>query len=351
MTTPLHLASFSFDIEDWYHSELIPDGKRHHGESVVRSGTELILDLLSRYRARGTFFILGQVVREHPDLVRRMAAEGHEIGCHGMDHRPLWSLDPAAFRRELRDFRAAVEGALGSFPVSGFRAPTFSLDGSTAWALDVLREEGYVYDSSVFPVRVRLYGVPRAPVGIYRPARDDLARHDPVGTLVEFPVAVSQWGPFRLPVGGGFYLRALPYGLLRLSFDRILLGRPFALYLHPREARPEGHRLRLDPVDGFITYLNLHTVVGKLERLLARYRFVPMREILEREGYLAPASGNGAGAARAEAPRAGVPRPDAPGGPGPGLGLGPGPGPALRAGAPRAGAPRAGAPAGRPPAQ
>ncbi|HEY6867692.1 MAG TPA: polysaccharide deacetylase family protein [Candidatus Eisenbacteria bacterium] len=291
---PAHLASFSFDIEDWFHSQLIPGPARAApGGSVVRAGTEHILDLLRRHRSRATFFVLGQVVREHPDLVRRMADEGHEIGCHGMDHAPLWDLEPDAFRRELHAFRAAVEGALGGFPVSGFRAPTFSLDRSTAWALDVLREEGYAYDSSVFPARVRMYGVAGAPVGIYRPARHDLARHDPNGTLVEFPVAVSEWGPFRLPVGGGFYLRALPYPLFRASLDRILRRRPFALYLHPREARPEGHRLPLDPVDGFITYVNLHSVAAKLERLFGRYAFVPMREILEREGHLetaAPAS-------------------------------------------------------------
>jgi polysaccharide deacetylase family protein (PEP-CTERM system associated) len=243
------------------------------------------------------------VVREHPDLVRRMVDEGHELGCHGMDHQPLWRLTPESFRRELRDFRATVEGTLGRFPVSGFRAPTFSLDRSTAWALEVLREEGYAYDSSIFPARVKMYGVAGAPVGIYRPALGDLARHDPHGTLVEFPVAVSEWGPFRLPVGGGFYLRALPFPLFRLSLDRILRRRPFALYLHPREAHPETHRLPLDPVDGFITYVNLHGVVGKIERLFARYRWATMREILEREGHLA------AGAAAA----AGVPRDAGPG--------------------------------------
>jgi polysaccharide deacetylase family protein (PEP-CTERM system associated) len=306
VSAPGHLASFSFDIEDWYHSQLIPGERRHgHGESVVRAGTELVLDLLARHRVRGTFFVLGEVVRDHPDLVRRLVDEGHELGCHGMGHEPLWNLDAASFRRELRDFRAAVEAALGAFPVSGFRAPTFSLDRTTAWALDVLREEGYAYDSSIFPARVKMYGVAGAPVGIYRPARADLARHDPEGTLVEFPVAVSEWGPFRLPVGGGFYLRALPFALFRASLDRILRHRPFALYLHPREARPEGRRLPLDPVDGFITYVNLHTVVGKIERLLARYAFAPMREILEREGHLAPRAGrNGGVGAVAAAPAA-----------------------------------------------
>lgn len=284
-----HLAAFSFDIEDWYHSQLLPAGRRHaHGESVVREGTERILDRLRAHGIRATFFVLGEVVRDHPDLVRRMLDEGHELGCHGWDHTPIWDLTPASFRGQLRAFRDEVERVTGGFPVSGFRAPTFSVDARTAWALDVLREEGYAYDSSVFPARVRMYGVPRAPVGIYRPSREDLARHDPAGTLVEFPVAVAEWGPLRVPVGGGFYLRALPFPIFRASLDHILGRRPFSLYLHPREVSPESQRLPLDPVDGFITYVNLDGVVQKLERLFPRYTWRPMREILEREGYLAP---------------------------------------------------------------
>jgi polysaccharide deacetylase family protein (PEP-CTERM system associated) len=284
-----HLAAFSFDIEDWYHSQLIPTGSRADANgSVVRAGTERILEQLRRHGVRATFFVLGEVIRDHPDLIRHMVAEGHEIGCHGMHHRPLWESNPQAFREELREFRAIAREHLGEVPVTGFRAPTFSLDRRTAWALEVLREEGFHYDSSIFPAKVKMYGVAEAPVGIYRPSRDDLAKHDPRAPLVEFPVAIARWGPLRLPVGGGFYLRALPFGMFRWSLDHILRTRPFALYLHPREASPEERRLPLDPVDGFITYVNLHTVVEKLERLYPRYQWVPMREILEREGHLTP---------------------------------------------------------------
>jgi polysaccharide deacetylase family protein (PEP-CTERM system associated) len=282
-----HSASLSFDVEDWHHSELLVAGRPvPEGSSVVRRGTEMILDLLRRHGARATFFVLGDVIRDYPDLVRRMLEERHELGCHGMSHRTLWKSSPNLFRAELDEFRAVTERAIGSFPVSGFRAPTFSLDRRTAWALDVLRERGYAYDSSVFPAKVKMYGVPEAPVGIYRPAAGDLARHDPGGAIVEFPVAVDPIGPFRLPVGGGFYLRALPFALFRGSLDRILRKRPLSLYLHPREVAPEDVRFDLHPVNGFITYVNLHTVPAKLERLLQRYRFIPMREILEAEGHL-----------------------------------------------------------------
>jgi polysaccharide deacetylase family protein (PEP-CTERM system associated) len=282
-----HVATFSFDIEDWYHSQLIPRGaRRTHGTSVVRSGTEIILDILARHAVHGTFFVLGDVIREHPDIVRRMLAEGHELGCHGMDHQPLWHLTPESFRQQLKEFRGVVEETLGHFPVVGFRAPTFSLDRSTAWALDVLREEGYRYDSSVFPAKVMMYGIPHAPVGIYRPARDDLSQHDPGGDLVEFPVAVHRLGRLRVPVGGGFYLRLLPFWMFRRSLDQILERRPLALYLHPRECAPEGLHLRLNPVNALITYVNLHTVRPKLEGLFQRYQWVTMRQALEREGHL-----------------------------------------------------------------
>jgi polysaccharide deacetylase family protein (PEP-CTERM system associated) len=281
-----HRAAFSFDIEDWHHSELHRVGDARPEESIVERGTEAILDLLARHGWRSTFFVLGDVVRAHPGLIRRMVDEGHELACHGMSHRPVWRADPASFRAELREFRAAVEGVLGSFPVIGFRAPTFSIDRSNAWALDVLRSEGYRYDSSVFPMKVKLYGTPGAPVGIYRPSREDLREHDPRGELVEFPVAIAEFQGVRFPVGGGFYLRALPLWVFRAGLDFILRHRPFVLYLHPREVAPEARRLPLDPVNGFITYVNLHTVMTKLERLFERYEWTTMREILEKEGWL-----------------------------------------------------------------
>ena len=282
-----HRAAFSFDIEDWHHSELHRAPATRPEESIVERGTSAILDVLARHGWRSTFFVLGDVVRSHPALIRRMVAEGHELACHGMSHRPLWRATPEAFRGELREFRGAVEEVLGSFPVIGFRAPTFSIDRSNTWALDVLRAEGYRYDSSIFPMKVKMYGTPGAPVGIYRPAREDLRRHDPRGELVEFPVAIAEVQGFRFPVGGGFYLRALPLWVFRAGLDFILRHRPFVLYLHPRELAPEAQRLPLDPVNGFITYVNLHTVMAKLEHLFARYQWTTMREILESEGWLA----------------------------------------------------------------
>jgi polysaccharide deacetylase family protein (PEP-CTERM system associated) len=284
-----HAAAFSFDIEDWFHSEFVPARERGaYADSIVERGTSRILDLLRGSGSRATFFVLGDVVREHPGLLRRIADDGHEVASHGMDHRPLWRLDRDAFARQLDEFRRLVEGVLGHFPVIGYRAPSFSLDHSTAWALDVLREQGYAYDSSIFPARVKLYGVPDAPVGIYRPARDDLTRHDPEGRMVEFPVAVCAAGPLRLPVAGGFYLRALPFSLFRVALASIQRRRPVALYLHPRECTPEATRLPLRGSASFITYTGLAGVPRKLERLLHHHRSRPMREVLAAEGHLPP---------------------------------------------------------------
>jgi len=284
-------ASLTVDVEDWFHPELVyahvtPGDAR----TVVEAGTDALLDLFRRHDARGTFFVLGDVAARHPDLVRRIATDGHEIACHGMTHRPLWKLDPESFRAELRDFRAAIRGALGHDDAIGFRAPTFSLDRGTAWALRVLAEEGFRYDSSIFPRRVRLYGVDGAPLGIYRPAPDDPARHAPDGPLVEFPVAVDELAGQRIPAAGGFYLRALPGAALRMLLARVHRRRPIVLYVHPWECAPIVPRLALRGMDAFITYHGLDAVMPRLEQLLARFGSRPMRDILEQGGHLSAAA-------------------------------------------------------------
>jgi polysaccharide deacetylase family protein (PEP-CTERM system associated) len=255
----------------------------------VDRGTRRILDLLQATGSRATFFVLGEVVRAHPTLLRRIVDEGHEVATHGNDHRPLWRLDADTFAHQLEEFRRLVERILGHFPIIGYRAPSFSLDRSTAWALDVLRDQGYAYDSSIFPAWTKLYGVPDAPVSIYRPAREDLARHDPQGALVEFPVAVAAAGLLRFPVAGGFYLRALPFPLFRLIFAAVQRRRPVALYLHPRECAPESVRLPLGGIAWLITYRGLAGMPRKIENLLRHYRSRPMREVLAEAGHL-PAS-------------------------------------------------------------
>jgi polysaccharide deacetylase family protein (PEP-CTERM system associated) len=289
--TTAHAAALTVDVEDWFHPEFVRARvAKDDPRTVVEAGTGALLDLLERHGAKATFFVLGDVAARHPALIRRIAGAGHEIGCHGMTHLPLWKLDADSFRAELRGFRAALTAALGSDDCIGFRAPTFSLDRGTGWAIRVLAEEGFRYDSSIFPRRVRLYGVDGAPMGIYRPDPDDLTRHAPDGPLVEFPVAMGTLAGARVPVGGGFYLRAMPGALLPALLDGARRRGPISLYVHPWECVPAIPRLSLPFADSLITYFGLASVMPRLDLLLSRFGSRPMREILEQAGHLAPAT-------------------------------------------------------------
>lgn len=280
-------AALSIDLEDYYHPELIrrhsPPGASY--ESRVESSTLPLLDLLDHHGVKATFFVVGEVIRPASRIIERIVRGGHEIGCHTHSHRPLWELSPESFRDELRSFRRDLREAAGNVEVRGFRAPTFSVDRRTAWALRVLEEEGYTYDSSIVPARGPLYGCPGAPLGVYRPAADDLTRDDPQGGIVEFPAPVTRVGGVRLPVGGGIYLRVLPYGIYERLARRVLRARPFFLYIHPWETDPGIPRLHLPMLERWATYSGLGGMLRKVEKLLLRIRFTTMRSVLRSSGY------------------------------------------------------------------
>ena len=277
------LSALSIDLEAWYHAELLRrlvDPAR--ADPQLAAATQPVLDLLARRRVRATFFVVGEVLEREPDLVRRIAGSGHEVGCHGWSHRPLWDLDPASFREELARFRAAM-AQLGLPPAVGYRAPTFSLGPGTAWALGELAAAGYRYDTSLFPRRMGLYGVPGAPLQPYRPAGDGLCRHDPRGALIEFPLAAWRVFGVTVPVAGGFYLRALPFPFLRAGLRRIQAeGRPFVLYLHPWEGHPLTPRVKgLGLLERWVTYTGARNLLPRLEALTREFAFAPVREVLD----------------------------------------------------------------------
>jgi len=280
--------ALSIDLEDWYHPELV----RRHVAPAERVGhalaaTRPLLDLLARYKTRATFFVVGEVAAACPDLVRQIAERGHEIGCHGWSHRTLWDLSPATLDAELNDCRRLMEDILGTAgAMQGFRAPTFSLDQRTAWAVDVLADAGYRYDSSVFPVRSALYGVSGAPTMPYRLSGENVRRPDPAGRLVEFPMSVAQMGPLKVTGSGGAYLRLLPMPLLTWLLRRIAVRTPFVVYVHPWETSPETPVLRLPLLDRMVTYYNIGGALGKLEHLLREFRFAPLRDVLSQLGML-----------------------------------------------------------------
>jgi polysaccharide deacetylase family protein (PEP-CTERM system associated) len=280
--------ALSIDLEDWFHAELVRRRLAGEPERQVVRATEPILDLLDRHAVKATFFVLGDCARAHPELVRGIHARGHEIASHGMTHRPLWDLDAASFRDELREFRGLIGGLLGpDAPIYGFRAPTFSLDDRTRYAFGPLAAEGYVYDTSVFPVRNYMYGVAGAPCSIYRPDPDHVAGSRRDGPLLEFPMSVCELGPLRVPVSGGFYLRVTPYPLLRALLRRVNRQRPFVIYLHPWETHAGTPRVAgLSWAESFITYAGRDGALRKLERLLEDFRFAPMIDVLRGEGHV-----------------------------------------------------------------
>lgn len=285
--TPPMLNALTIDVEDWYQPELV----RHHlsgqeKEGQIEQSGRAVLELLRQHGIKATFFVVGEIARRHPRLIEEVVGHGHELGCHGMSHRPLWELTPDEFRRELQQFAGIVDEIVPGVPISGFRAPTFSLDNRSRWALGILREFGYHYDSSVFPTRTPVYGVSGCPLLPYRPSDDDITVVDEQAELIEFPMSVWRWAGLRVPVCGGFYLRALPWPFVRFCLREISSSRPFVIYVHPWETYTETPRLSLPALSGFITYYNMGKMVDRLTRLLEMFRFAPMKTALEEMGEL-----------------------------------------------------------------
>lgn len=226
-----------------------------------------ILELLSRHGARGTFFTLGWIAERHPGMVKRIAGAGHELASHGWDHKRVTQIGPEEFRESVRRTKDRLEQLTGA-PVLGFRAPSFSIVPGREWALDILVEEGYRYDSSLFPIR-RPGGYGYAAGG-----RDPYWLERPAGKLAELPPAtLRRWG-LNLPAAGGAYFRIFPYTLVRTAireYDR--RGIPATFYMHPWEIDPEQPRQEVSLSARFRHYTGLARTLPRLERLLTEFRF------------------------------------------------------------------------------
>lgn len=278
--TPLPAAPgsahiFSVDVEDYFQvvafERIVDRASWGRYPSRVEANTDRLLELLDRRGVRGTFFTLGWVALRFPGLVRRIVGQGHEVASHGQLHRRITTLTPAEFRADIRESKAALEDASGQACL-GFRAPSFSIIPATAWALDILIEEGYRYDSSLFPIRRPDYGFPEAlPV----PFRLTSA----AGSLLELPLATLNIAGLRLPAAGGGYLRQLPYGAVRRAFAQWgSRGISAMFYIHPWEYDPEQPRLPCGAVTAFRHYRNLGRTWPRLERLLGEFQFTSVAE-------------------------------------------------------------------------
>ncbi len=271
------LNALTIDVEDYYHvSGFDHCVSRSQWEMLpprVGDSTRRLLDLLAEAGVRGTFFILGWVAERQPSLVRAIRAAGHEIGCHSYAHRLIYQQSPKQFRVDLRLARLVLEDILGE-SVCSYRAPSFSITKQSEWALDVLLEEGFLFDSSIYPTHHDRYGMADAPLYPHRIERTG-------GCLWEFPPPVWRLMRYPLPVGGGGYFRLYPYGMTRRGLQAInAASRPFAVYLHPWEFDPEQPRLRPGALRAFRHYVGLRKTETRLIRLLKDFRFATMSEAL-----------------------------------------------------------------------
>ncbi len=239
-------------------------------ESRVDGNVRRLLDLLERHDARATFFTLGWVAERQPQMVRAIAAAGHEVASHGYDHRRVTEQTPEQFRESVRRTKALLEDLAGT-PCLGFRAPSYSIVTGTEWALDVLLEEGYRYDSSLFPVRRPGYGYAGG-------GRDPHWLDRPAGRLLEVPPATLRRFGLNLPAAGGAYFRLLPYGLVQAALhDAERRGVPGTFYVHPWEYDAEQPRFRVSAFTRLRHYGGLERSWARLERLLGEFAFTSIQ--------------------------------------------------------------------------
>lgn len=271
--------AFTVDVEDYFQVSAFEKHIRreewcdypHH----VVDNTLRLLELLAKQEVRGTFFVLGWVAHQYPDLVRQIAAAGHELASHSYEHRLVYELTPKSFREDLRKSKRVIEDAAG-VTVSSYRAPSFSITEKSIWALEVLVEEGFTSDSSIFPIVHDRYGMPGAKTCIHRIETKS-------GSLWEFPPSVRKIFGMNLPVSGGGYFRLYPYRFSAQSFRRInrIEGQPFMFYVHPWEIDAAQMRMNFGSrTTQFRHYVNLGTTFGKMERLISDFSFGTMSDVI-----------------------------------------------------------------------
>ncbi|TVV76126.1 XrtA system polysaccharide deacetylase [Sphingomonas solaris] len=263
--------ALSVDVEDWFQVgafETVIDRADWDGlTGRVERNSDVVLRLFAEEGVKATFFTLGWVAHRHPALIRRIVDAGHEIASHGWDHARVFSLTPDQFRADLARAKAAIEDA-GGVGVTGYRAPSFSIDTRTPWAHEILADEGYAYSSSVAPVKHDHYGWPEAPRFAFRPVAGS--------ALVELPVTTVRVAGRTLAAGGGGFFRMLPYGFSRWAIDRVNRAeqRPAIFYFHPWEIDPGQPRVANAPLRSRVRhYSRLAAMEGKLRRLIRRFEW------------------------------------------------------------------------------
>lgn len=284
----------SIDVEDYFQVSAFEEVSPH-ATWTTRAGraernTDLILELLEERGVKATFFTLGWIAEHYPQVPKKIAACGHEIASHGYYHQRLCNINRRAFRADIRASKALLEDLTGK-PVSGYRAPSYSISRATEWAFDELLEAGYLYDSSIFPIQHDFYGMPNWPRfsgyavkcmdGSWMPAASSC---NDCPNIVELPITTVEILGHKLPIAGGGYFRLLPYSVSRWGLRRInnLDHQPFVFYLHPWELDPDQPRMkRISVKSRFRHYLNLHETEERFCKLLDDFEFTAIRRGLK----------------------------------------------------------------------
>lgn len=267
----------TIDLEEHFHASRFDSPMRRRGwstfESRLQTNVERILALLALQSTTATFFVLGWLAEQHPSIIRTISAAGHEIACLGYGHELVAAQSPRSFRQDIRRAKHIVEDVAGR-PVIGFRAPSLSITAHTPWALPIVAEEGFVYDSSVLPVRHDLAGIRSANQWAHELSWE-------THRLWEIPPSTLNVGGFRIGIGGGGYLRALHYPLLKSLLSRIeALNQPIVAYMRLWEIDAGQPRMQGTRLSAFRHYLNLDKTAGRLRQLLADFHFGPVSEVI-----------------------------------------------------------------------
>jgi polysaccharide deacetylase family protein (PEP-CTERM system associated) len=271
----------SIDVEDYFHvsafSSEIDRADWPSMESRVTRNTREMLELFDNFDVKSTFFVLGCVAEQFPTLVKEIAAEGHEIACHGYSHKLIYEQSQSEFESETRRAKQILEDITGN-RIRGYRAASYSITRNSLWALDVLANEGFDYDSSIFPVVHDRYGIPGAPTSPYQISLESGS------SLTEVPLTTLGLPGYRLPIAGGGYFRIFPYALTKLAYKYLNSSKnePVIFYLHPWEIDPEQPRIDSSRFSAFRHYTNLAKTKGRLERLMSDFAFSTVADVIDR---------------------------------------------------------------------
>lgn len=272
--------AMTVDVEDYYHvaafAKVIKPGDWDNWPSRVEQNTERLLQLFANHNIKITFFILGWVAEKYPQLVKTIRQQGHEIASHGFSHQLIYNQSPEVFRAETAKSKQILED-LAQTPITGYRAASYSITRKSLWALDILAELGFTWDSSIFPTRHDNYGIPGSPEEPYRIITTDGA------SMLEFPLTTAKVMGQAIPAAGGGYFRQYPYALSKWLFERASLNqtKPQIFYLHPWEIDPEQPRVpNASWFSNFRHYTNLKRCLPRLEQMISDFQFGTMSESL-----------------------------------------------------------------------